>query len=250
MITSLRNPRVAAARKLRRTRVRKESGLTLLEGPHLLEEALTAGVEIREAFALPGDDTSQQRCRDAGIPLTQVSQAVMDGLADSLHPRGPVGVIAIPHGDRIQPIDSVVMWEVTDPGNAGTIVRTAAAFGYQVIATSGTVDLWAPKVLRAGAGGHFKSPIIEGMAADTGSLLDAELRPIVAVADGRVAAAEAVKGSGSVALIVGNESRGVPEEVRTQPGLQTATLPMPGGMESLNAAVAAAILMYLRMTAS
>ena len=130
------------------------------------------------------------------------------------------------------------------------IVRTGAAFDFQVIATEGCVDLWSPKVIRAGAGGHFRSTLIESVAPDLGPLRAAGLHPFVVTADGRTAAVEAVKRSEPLALVVGNEAHGVPEELRTRPDLETTKIPMPGGVESLNVAVAAAILMYLRMAAS
>jgi TrmH family RNA methyltransferase len=138
------------------------------------------------------------------------------------------------------------MWDVADPGNAGTIIRSAAAFGFQVVATAGCVDLWSPKVVRAGVGGHFRTSIVAGFGPVPRGLVEAGLRPFVAEAGGATSPEAMVGTSGPVALIVGNEARGTPAAVVEELGVEALSLAMPGGTESLNAAVAASILMYLR----
>ena len=247
MITSPRNARVAAARKLRRPRVRRETRRTLIEGPFLLEEARSAGIIVDEVFALAGDAETAASCHREGWQLHEVAPDVMAALASSVNPRGPVAVAAIPDSPQIECRDSVVLWGVADPGNAGTIIRTAGAFGFQVIATAGSVDLWSPKVVSAGVGGHFRANPVEGMAADLVVLQAAGLRPLVATSAGVTRVDDAVRGEEPVALVVGNEAHGVPEEVIGAPGVETFMIPMPGGTESLNAAVAASISMYLRI---
>lgn len=246
MITSTRNPRIAAVRRLARARERRATGRTTIEGPFLLEEAIANAVEIVEVFALPDDTVTQQRCAQGGIPLSLVTQDVLEALAGSVTPRGPVAVITVPETARLLAADSIVLWDIADPGNAGTIIRTAAAFGFQVVATDGTVDLWSPKVIRAGVGGHFRSALVTGCAPEPSVLVKAGLLPVVA--DAEHGALEALESADPIALIVGNEAHGVPSPILESPGVATVSLPMPGGAESLNAAVAAGILMYLRMT--
>ena len=137
MITSTHNPRIAAVRKLRRTRERRATGLTTIEGPFLLEEALAGDVEIREVFARPDDGAAADLCATAGLEITAVSPTVLSSLAGSVSPRGPVAVIATPPSAELDRVDTVVLWNISDPGNAGTIIRTAAELGFQVAVTGG-----------------------------------------------------------------------------------------------------------------
>ncbi len=247
MITSLRNPQIVAARRLQRRRERRATGRTAIEGPFLLEEALGGGVTVHEIFALRDDETAARLSDQAGLPVTAVSADVLSGVATSVNPRGPISIISIPEPTEIEPVDSLVLWDIADPGNAGTMVRTAAAFGFQVLATADTVDLWSPKVLRSGVGGHFRTNVIEGLAASLEEVVAAGLAPIVAAADGVDVNAASLSDKGPAALIVGNEAHGVPGEISKASGVLNVALPMPGGSESLNAAVSAGILMYLRV---
>lgn len=248
MITSLRNSRIAEVRRLRRARERRATGLTTIEGPFLLEEAIAGGVRIHDVFASPDDAVAAELGSRAGIETTQVAPDVLKSMASSVSPRGPIAVISVPTAPQPLCIDTIVLWKLGDPGNAGTIIRTAAALGFQVIATEGTVDLWAPKVLRAAVGGHFRAAPVERFAADPQELMELGLRPILAVADAELQAEDAVKGNEPIAIIVGNEAHGVPGGLAAAAGVESVSLAMPGGTESLNAAVAASILMYLRIS--
>ncbi len=245
MITSARNPRINEVRRLRRRRERRATGRTTIDGPSLLQEAVVGGISVREVFALPGDATAEAAASDAGAPLTHVSADVLQRIASSVNPRGPVAVIDIPEPAEIEERDAVMLWDVADPGNAGTIIRSAAAFGFQVLATSGSVDLWSPKVLRAGVGGHFRTGIVE--AVDGLEALDrAGLVPLATAADGVDIGKVDLADGAPVAFIIGNEAHGVPSSITSR--ATTIALAMPGETESLNAAVAAGVLMYLRMS--
>ncbi len=246
MITSLRNQRIVDARRLERRRERRATGRTTIDGPFLLHEAVTAGIAIHDLFATPDDAATESLAAAAGIAVTHVSSDVIDGLASSLHPRGPVAVVSVPTSARVRAVDSVVLWEISDPGNAGTIIRTAAAFGFQVLATADCVDLWSPKVLRAAVGGHFRTTISEGMEPDLARLTEVGLAPFATSAQGEDVGHLDIGLHDAVALIVGNEAHGLPEHVSGATGVTQAAIPMPGGTESLNAAVTAGIFMYLR----
>lgn len=237
-------------RKLRRSRVRRETGQTTVEGPFLLEEATRGGNLVREVFCLPDDRATLDLCEAQGIDVVVVSANVIDGLADTSQPRGPVAVVDIPDSGSIQRVDSIVLWGIADPGNAGTIIRTAAAFGFQVVATVNCVDLWSPKVVRAGVGAHFRAAPIGEVPADPELLISSGLRVVVTAADGEAQLSEVAVGGEPIAFVVGNEAHGVPLSVRQHPAITTAAIPMPGGTESLNAAVTAAIVMYERLQAS
>ncbi|MGF1667936.1 MAG: TrmH family RNA methyltransferase [Acidimicrobiia bacterium] len=233
-VRSPRNPKVAEASRLSRARERRISGLTLLEGPHVLAEAMEAGADIRRIFALPEDAVAAETARRSGAELVLVEQPVLDRLAPTESPRGPIAVMSIPppgEGDG-----DAVFLAVTDPGNAGTIIRTAAAFGLDVCAAEGAVDLWSPKVVRAGAGSHFRTRFVRETPTATiatvvaGGVAPRDL-PSVLVAERRWA------------VLVGSEAHGLPADLADAAEVRV-TIPMPGGTESLNAAVAAAIVMY------
>ncbi len=238
-VRSPRNPRVVEAARLHRVRERRATGKTILEGPNLLAEALTAGVMPDVVFALPEDATTAQLAREYGFELTLVEEAALRRIADTETPRGPASVISIPAPSRPIGRNVIVAWSLGDPGNVGTLIRTAAAFGWDFGYTAGTVDPWAPKVLRAGAGGHFRLAIIpvESMK----NLEEAGLATVALVVSGGVSPDGL--GSGSRALLVGEEAPGLPAAV-VEAAAHKVSIPMPGGMESLNAAMAAGIVVY------
>ena len=246
MITSTRNPRVNEVRKLKRRRERMATGLTTIDGPNLLHEAIAAGIKVQEIFALPGDDEAGLAAENAGIGVTEVSVDVLKRLAASVSPRGPIAVVSIPKQKKIAAADSIVLWEIADPGNAGTVIRTAAAFGFQVIATEGSVDLWAPKVIRSAVGGHFRTSVVEGAPTELAALDKAGLVPLATAADGVDIGKVDLSDPAPIAFIVGNEAHGLPGTLTSR--ATTVALSMPGGTESLNAGVSAGIFMYLRMS--
>lgn len=215
-----------------------------------MEEAVRGRVTVRETFCLPDDRATLELCAGHGIDVVTVAPHVISALAETVQPRGPVAVIDIPESGPIRTVDSVVLWGVGDPGNAGTVIRTAAAFGFQVVATAGSVDLWSPKVVRSGMGGHFEVRPVEAVPANPETLISSGLRLVAMAADGDVPLSEAVAGEDAVAVIVGNEAHGIPAFVQEHGAVTTAAIQMPGSAESLNAAVAAAIAMYERIHVS
>ncbi len=247
MITSLRNPRITEARRLTRRRERRAIGRTTIEGPFLLQEAIAARVVVHEVFATPDDHVAERLSDEAGVTVCHVSADVLKSLATSVNPRGPIAVITVPDNHEVIRVDSIVLWDIADPGNAGTMIRTAAAFGFQVLATADTVDLWSPKVVRAAVGGHFRTNTVAGLAPTLDPLTAAGLTTMVATADGTHVGEVNLGQTGPVALIIGNEAHGLPAAIVEAEEVVKIALPMPGGSESLNAAVAGGILMYLRL---
>lgn len=164
---------------------------------------------------------------------------VLARLAPTEHPRGPIAVLR-PDPSPLAADHAIVLWDISDPGNAGTLIRTAAAFSLDVITTRGTTDLWAPKVLRAGAGAHFAVGF--GEVAGPADLEAMGYRTVAAVASGG-AWPDEVQTRTSTALLVGNEAHGLPAEVAAAATVRV-TIPMPGGTESFNAGVAGSILAY------
>ncbi len=238
-VRSHRNPRVVEAARLHRARERRAAGKTILEGPGLLVEALEAGVVPVVVFALPEDEVTAQLARVHGFEFTLVESVALGRVTGTATPRGPAAVIAVPAPTPPTGRDMIVAWGLSDPGNVGTLIRTAAAFGWEFGFTEGTADPWAPKVLRAGAGGHFRIPISPVESIQT--LVDAGLVTVAMVVSGGVSPDDL--GSVSHALLVGEEAPGLPSEV-VDAAAYKVTIPMPGGMESLNAAMAAGILIY------
>lgn len=234
-----RNPRVVEAARLHRARARRERRATLIEGPNLLGEALATGVRPLQLFALGDDRDTAQLASTHELELVLVDQRALERLAGTESPRGPVAEISIPD-DRVPTADSVlVSWGVSDPGNVGTMIRTAAAFGWGFAFTPGSADPWAPKVLRAGAGGHFRTGVwsIDGLE----ELRDTGFAPVATVARGGLPPWEVEPARHAV--LIGEEASGLDDETAAACEV-LLTIPMPGGTESLNAAAAAAIVLY------
>jgi RNA methyltransferase, TrmH family len=238
-IAGHRNKLVVEAASLHRARERRETGLTLLEGPHLLAEALLSGVIPVRVFALAEDADTANLARQNMIALQLVDKPALRRIAGTETPRGPVAVIQAPPTKPPLGAGMIVSWGVSDPGNVGTMIRTAAAFGWDFGHATGTADPWSPKVLRSGAGSHFRLTI-----APVASLRDLEgwgfSTAATVVSGGRD---PALLDAGRYALLVGAEAAGLPPGVIEGASVKL-TIPMPGGTESLNAAVAAAILTY------
>ena len=223
-IASLQNPRVKELRKLHRRRGRASTGLTLLEGPNLVAAARAAGCDLVEVWA------------DDGSGDVSCSTEVIAAISTTAAAQSPVAVLRIPAASTPRRANTLVLWDVADPGNSGGLVRTAAALGWDVAYTPGTSDMWSPKTLRAGAGGHFATRLVP-IAGDED--LDG-LTKVAAVAHGGGGVTDLP--SGPYAVFIGNEAHGLPGGlVRSS---HPVTLDLAGGVESLNAVVAGAILMW------
>lgn len=235
VITSPRNPRVAAAARLQRAAVRHETGLTLIEGPHILQEALATGQSLVEVFCLAEDEQTVALLEGRGHVPVMVTRPVLDRLAPTESPRGPVGVMRIP--PSVTRRRDTLALEVADPGNAGTLIRAATAFGLDVFMAPGGVDAWSPKTIRAGAGAHFRGRLVADVAG-CGHIATVVRGGVVPEKLGSILDPER-----SWAVWVGSEAHGLSEERRASAEVKV-TIPMPGMTESLNAAVAGSIIAY------
>lgn len=212
--------------------------MILLEGPNLVAGALDAGLRLETVFAKK-DGELTRRAAEAGAEVLTVAESVMKRLSDTENPRGPIAVAQAPDDPTIALADTVVLAGIRDPGNAGTLIRSAAAFGFQVVATEETVDLWSPKVLRSAAGAHFQTPIVSGATAEAVAAAGVRLVALVPRDDG---SPEPDPAAGPIGLLVGNEAKGLGPAVLE---LAVATLTIPTErVESLNAAVAGSIAMF------
>ncbi|CAN5750113.1 RNA methyltransferase [soil metagenome] len=228
------------ASRLHRARERRDTGLTLIEGPHLLEEAVRAGADIRTVFVGEGDAPGKTVATSLGIEPVVVDERALQRVAGTETPRGPVSVVAIPTQRPPLARHLLVSWGVSDPGNIGTMIRVAAAFGWDFSYTAGTADPWSPKVLRAGAGGQFSVAITE--VGGLGDIRSFGYTPLASVVSGGTDP-ESLDNR-RWALLIGEEASGLPGDVVTG-SERSVSIPMPGGFESLNAAVAAGILTYV-----
>jgi RNA methyltransferase, TrmH family len=244
-------------RDLRRRKARERRGLALAEGVRLVEEALAAGVPVRGAVVSPAleatsrGQTLKSTLAERGVRLVEVGVGELDELSDTEQPQGIVAVIeprewelaevAIGPGSVVLVLDAV-----QDPGNVGTMLRTALALGAAgLVALKGTAELTNPKVLRGSMGALFRLPSV---ATTTEEFLswraERGLELWVAAADGEPLrrSNDRPRPSG-IALVLGNEGAGVGPPLQAAASRRVA-IPLAPGVESLNVAVAAGILLY------
>ena len=247
-----------AARKLRRRRARAASRRMLVEGPRALAEALD---HLDQVFlAEPASAESRrvaQRCAAAGIAVLTVTPDALATLADADTPQGVVGVARRPPADLDATLAGatllVVLDGVADPGNAGTVIRTADAAGADgVVLTAGSVDPTNAKVLRASAGSLFHLPVVDGVTV-------ADVVAGCRAAGLRLVAADAAASrpyhdlslTGPTAIVFGNEAHGLSDELTHEVDVAVA-VPMKGAVrpgyrghaESLNLATTTAVVLF------
>jgi RNA methyltransferase, TrmH family len=243
-ISSAVNPLLKDLRRLAQdsTAYRKQ-GRIWLEGDHLCAAALTRGVQ--PAIAVFGESTWQAQASRWGSVrgrIVLLPDALFASIS-ALESPGHMGfVIEQPHVPAIDPdAPSVILDRVQDAGNVGSILRSAAAFGFkQVLALKGTAALWSPKVLRAGMGAHFGLTLIEGVEIPD---LDRLAVPLVATSSHRGDFLHEAKLPRPCAWLLGHEGQGVSAELEARAKLAVRIM-QPGGEESLNVAAAAAICLH------
>jgi len=252
IVQSAQNARLKELRRALRSPERKAGGLIGIEGPHLIEEALRAGIRIRCAFA---GDGFQHWIQQLGFPDDTETMVMPKGiLASTFVTETPQPVAALidppqwewsdligPH--QVAPL-VVILAGVQDPGNLGTILRSAEAFGATgAVSLPGTVSRWNQKAMRASAGSVFRLPTVHaGVEECFSRLREAGVRVLTTAARG-AERVDKVDLAAPVGLLIGNEGNGVPDEIAAQAD-GAVTIPCPGPVESLNASVAAGVLLY------
>ena len=229
-------------------RQRGKAGRTLLDGAHLLAAYLDSGKQpqhiLLNAAALHDAEITALLERAAGVPVTQLDDKLFAELSELKTPTGILALIEIPQ--PAAPVAAacfaLLLEDIQDPGNLGSMLRSAAAAGCDaVFLSTGCADAWSPKVLRAAMGGHFVLGIHErqdlsGVAKTfPGKLLAASLQAKRSLYDCDL--------RGNIAFLVGNEGAGLSAGL-LELATQQITIPMPGKIESLNAAAAAAICLF------
>jgi TrmH family RNA methyltransferase len=254
-ITSLTNPRVKAAVRLRERRDRDETGLTIVDGPRELLRALDRGVVMAEAFvceALVRTAEAEEavgRLRTSGATVRDVSEAVIAKVGFGDRSDGVVAVIRTPSirfDDLVPPPNPliVIVESVEKPGNLGAILRTADGAGADaVIAADPRTDLFNPNAIRASLGTIFSLPLAAATTSETLEWLTARaIRPIAARVDAPLLYSEADL-RGPIALVLGSEAGGL-TDAWDDPRVTAVRIPMLGTADSLNVSVAAAIVLY------
>jgi TrmH family RNA methyltransferase len=241
-------------RDLQRRKARERRELVILEGQRLVTDALAGGARL--VAALAADDAGAtallDRARAAGADVETVPRRDFDTAADTETPSGVLAVaewsptplerLPAPHSRAV----ALVLDAIQDPGNVGTMIRTAHALGaWCTIALDGTADVRGPKVLRAAMGSHFRHPVAEASFAEFADFAKARnLEILVAAANVVTTPPLPIPHSPfPLCLVIGSEGHGVRDawqNLSTRP----ISIPMPGSAESLNAAVAAGILLY------
>jgi TrmH family RNA methyltransferase len=254
---SARSPRVVHARRLGRRRYRDEVGEFLTEGPQAVHEAVDAGAVV-EVFLQLGVGHHVQALASAagarGARVTVVTEQVLATLADTVTPQGIVAVCRHLHVDLATALDrqprlAVVLAGIADPGNAGTVLRTADAAGADVVVfPEGSVDPYNGKCVRASAGSLFHVPVVRGgsAAGAVAALREAGLTVLAADARGVADLDELLDDghlAGRTAWVFGSEAHGLPPDL-AEAAHARVRVPIHGRAESLNLAAAAAVCLY------
>jgi len=270
LITSRENRWLKEFRVALRGGLATERGCVGVEGARLVEEALGSGCRVEAVLFSESGERHRERLapligrREMGFPVLKTTDRLFEGIADTEHPQGVAALVEprkVEVGDLLATPEGAcspllaVLAGVQDPGNVGTILRTAAAFGATAAATSataqgGTASPFSPKALRASAGAALHLPVLAGMSL-TILLTQLKMNGIHTLAS----CVEDAKKAGTslspwevdwcqpIALLVGNEGGGLPEEI-VRGADARVHIPMARGVESLNAAAAAAVMFY------
>jgi TrmH family RNA methyltransferase len=247
---SLSNERTRLIGRLRSRRTREREGLFLVEGIRSAGEALAAGAQVRFALTSPRLDdlaegaTLRTGLEKAGVEVVELEHEELAELSDTEASQGVLLVCPEPsvEGDALPGGPLLVIDGVQDPGNVGTLLRAAAAFGMAAtVVLDGTVDPFNPKAVRAAAGAIFRAPVLRLPWSRVEADLRARGPVLIADMAGRDVAT--ARPTGSWSLVVGGEAAGPRAAVRAA-ATDTLAIPMRGGVESLNAGIAGAILLY------
>jgi TrmH family RNA methyltransferase len=252
IISSTSNRQVASAARLKKRALREKEKRFLAEGAQATAEALDAGA-VEHLFHVPSKSESVHplvsRASDAGVPVVGITEQVMTHMTSTVTPQAilavarfvDVALTEIPSAPELIP----VLYAVRDPGNAGTVLRTADAAGADaVVFTDTSVDVYNPKTVRASAGSIFHLPVVRNVPAQeaVAALRERGLQVLAATPDGIETMYETDL-TGPTAVLFGNEAWGLPVEARALAD-RAVRVPIVGKAESLNLAAAAALLMF------
>jgi TrmH family RNA methyltransferase len=248
VLTSAKNQKVVAAVRLKKRTLREEEHRFLVEGAQAVAEALVEDGHLLSLFVSDELDPLAVRATQAGVPVEHVSERVMERLTSTVTPQGVVGIapfVDVAIDELSSPGVVAVLHEVRDPGNAGTILRSADAAGAAGVVFAGSsVDAYNPKSVRASAGSIFHVPVVRDVGTeDALSSLRAKGFTVIAMdtnGDEDLFEAELPRSS---AFVFGNEARGLPSEI-LDAAERRVRVPHAGRAESLNLAAAATVCLF------
>ena len=248
IITSRTNEKIRLIRLLQEQRkIRERERLFVVEGTRLVEEAALEGTKARmilhDGTLGPRDRSAVNRLAAAGGEVLEAAPEILRACSDTAAPAGLLAVLEWPELPPVEPLEWVVIADgIANPGNLGSLLRAADAFGVQmVIMAPGCVDAFNPKVVRGGMGAHLRLPMRMLDWRGIGALLGGFHVWLAEAREGQTV--ETVDWSGRTALILGGEAAGPGDSARAL-AAGSVHIPMRGKVESLNAAVAGGILLY------
>jgi TrmH family RNA methyltransferase len=245
-ITSTQNDLIKLAHNLqKKARVRRKERKILLEGTRLFRDALQQGIKPLQVFYDPTrvDGDLLAELTSTRSPLYSVTPDIMKHISDTQQPQGIAGIFPLPKPPLPNVPERVLILDaIRDPGNMGTLIRSAAAAGVQVIVLAPEcVDPYNPKVLRAGMGAHFRLPVVEANWQEISTYLQ-DTPTYIAAGSGKMSYST-VDWQQSWALVIGNEAHGAEasfEHLEAMP----VHIPMAHETESLNAAMACTVILF------
>lgn len=242
MIESLQNGKVKNWLKLKKKKDRMKANSFLIEGEHLVEEALQSGWKLKHIILREGYSFTKMR---EDIPTTTVSEKVFQALSFTEHPQGIMAEMEMQEGKYDPNYRRILLLDrIQDPGNVGTMIRSADAFQFDaVILGEGTVDLYNDKVIRASQGSLFHLPVLSGALNKWVEQLKKDNFTIWATALKNARSLPDVEKPEKVCVIFGNEGSGVHESL-LQSADERIFIPITGKAESLNVSIASSIIMY------
>src|SRR5579871_4635386 len=246
LVSSRANARVKQLRAAFAGQARLSGGMVAIEGDHLLEEALLSGMVLETVFV--SERREVPRMVPRAVEVLRLTEEVFGSAVETRSPQG-VAALIVPPMHRIEDVMKgtpliLIAAGLQDPGNLGALVRSAEAFGASgVLTTPGTVSAWNQKALRASVGSVFRMPVVAATAEEVADLKANGVSLMAAVGGTAATPAQHVDFTKACALLVGNEGSGLAAEWMKMAD-ERVTIPCPGPVESLNAAVAGSLLLY------
>ncbi len=237
-ISSRKNPEIKKIASLKEKKYRDLYGLYLIEGEKSVKEAIGFGVDI---LTIVGTSDLVEQYKNSGFQVIAATQDVVKSISDSVTPQGIVAVAKKPDNRLIAPLfNSILLDNVQDPGNIGTIIRTAVALGISEVYTVSCADPYSPKAVRASMSGIFNVSVRSGSIEEVLAVLSDT--PLL-LGDMQGEDVFTFTPPKKFCLAIGNEGNGLSDAVKLAPH-KTVKIPMSDKMESLNAGVSASILLY------
>ncbi len=246
IITSRNNKTVTEASKLKDKKYRERTGLYCFEGRKLFREALSSNVSIKTVFVREDSYAGNKIFLDrTDAAIYTVSESVYEKLTEDKTPDGIFAVAVKPDNPPEIKGRCFILSEVRDPGNVGTCIRSARAFGIDTLILHSCADVYSPKVIRSTMGAFFRQNIIctEDIATLISTLSDKGYRVLPTALSEKSISLTDTEINEKTVFIVGNEGHGISRDVLDMCG-EAVIIPMKGDTESLNASVAASLLMY------